>query len=73
MFFHSVLVHNSRPNTSGRPRRLMIYSHYPIQFNLGNDVRNGSRRLIESPYEIEYLRAKASGRTEDLFSAPIFG
>ena len=73
MFFHSVLIHNSRPNTSGRPRRLMIYSHYPAQFDLGNDVRNGSKRLIESPYEIEYLRAKASGRTKDLFSAPIFG
>ena len=73
MFFHSVLVHNSRPNTSGRPRRLMIYSHYPTRFNLGKDIRNGSRRLIESPYEIDYLRAKAGGRTKELFSAPIFG
>ena len=33
MFFHSVLVHNSRSNTSGRPRRLMIYSHFSIIFS----------------------------------------
>ena len=72
MFFHSVLVHNSRPNASGQPRRLMIYSHYPKRFNLGKDIRNGSRRLIESPYEIDYLRAKARGRTKELFSSPIF-
>ena len=29
LLFSSLLIHNSRPNTSGNPRRLMIYSHSP--------------------------------------------
>ena len=72
MLFHSVLVHNSRPNVSGRPRRLMIYSHYPRQSDIGHDVRNGPSRLRESPYEWEYQRAKDRGEFEDVFRAPVF-
>ena len=58
MIFHSLLIHNSRSNTSGKPRRLMIYSHYPKAADLGHDVRNGPSRLQESPYEMEYFRMK---------------
>lgn len=58
MIFHALLIHNSRSNTSGKPRRLMIYSHYPKAANMGHDVRNGPNRLRESPYEMEYLRMK---------------
>jgi len=58
MIFHALLVHNSQANVSGKPRRLMIYSHYPKAADMGNDVRNGPGRLIESPYEMEYLRSK---------------
>lgn len=72
MFFHSLLVHNSRPNVSGRPRRLMIYSHYPEAADMGHDVRNGPRRLEESPFEWEYQRMRQSGIFEDVFSAPVF-
>jgi ectoine hydroxylase-related dioxygenase (phytanoyl-CoA dioxygenase family) len=73
MLFHSVLVHNSCPNVSGKPRRLMIYSHYPKAFNMGADVRNGPTRLRESPYELDYLRARLRGDFQDVFVAPTFG
>ena len=72
MFFHSVLVHNSLPNVSGLPRRLMIYSHYPKAFNMGHDIRNGPGRLRESPYELAYLRARSAGEFQDIFFAPSF-
>ena len=72
MFFHSVLVHNSKSNVSGLPRRVMIYSHCPKAFNMGQDVRNGPGRLRESPYELQYLRARADGKFTDEFSSPTF-
>lgn len=72
MFFHTLLVHNSRPNTSGRPRRLMIYSHYPEAADMGIDIRNGPGRLRESPYELEYLRHRLAGNAEAPFQAPAF-
>jgi ectoine hydroxylase-related dioxygenase (phytanoyl-CoA dioxygenase family) len=68
-FFSSLLVHNSRPNTSGKPRRMMIYSHYPASAKMGVDVRNGPTRLRESPYEWEYTRMKLRGKENDVFRA----
>ncbi|HEY8668503.1 MAG TPA: phytanoyl-CoA dioxygenase family protein [Tepidisphaeraceae bacterium] len=70
MIFHSLLVHDSRPNTSGKPRRLMIYSHYPAKANMGFDVRNGPGRLTEAPWERQYLRMKEAGVYKDQFHAP---
>lgn len=72
MIFHVLTVHNSRSNTSGRPRRLMIYSHYPESFDMPFDVRNGPARWRESPYEREYLRARICGEYQDTFSAPVY-
>lgn len=72
MLFSSLLVHNSRPNLSGKPRRLMIYSHYPKAANMGADVRNGPTRLRESPYEWEYIRKRERGEISDAFKAPTF-
>jgi ectoine hydroxylase-related dioxygenase (phytanoyl-CoA dioxygenase family) len=68
-FFSSLLVHNSRPNISGKPRRMMIYSHYPASVEMGVDVRNGPTRLREAPYEWEYSRMKLRGEGRDVFSA----
>jgi ectoine hydroxylase-related dioxygenase (phytanoyl-CoA dioxygenase family) len=68
-FFSSLLVHNSRPNTSGKPRRMMIYSHYPASAKMGVDVRNGPTRLREAPYEWEYTRMKLRGKENDVFRA----
>ncbi len=72
MIFHALLVHNSRPNVSGRPRRLMIFSHYPKAADMGADVRNGPTRLRESPYEWQYQRRKARGDFADVFAAPTY-
>ncbi|MGA0377048.1 MAG: phytanoyl-CoA dioxygenase family protein [bacterium] len=68
-FFSSLLVHNSRPNNSGKPRRMMIYSHYPASAKMGVDVRNGPTRLREAPYEWEYTRMKLRGKENDVFRA----
>ncbi len=70
MLFHSLLVHNSRSNVSERPRRMMIYSHFPKRFDLGFDIRNGPARLRESPYEWAYQRIKNHGEFQDVFQAP---
>lgn len=70
MLFSSLLVHNSVSNTSGRPRRIMIYSHYPKAADMGTDVRNGPTRLHESPYEWEYVRKRDRGEVTDVFTAP---
>lgn len=70
--FHVLLVHSSRPNTSGRPRRLMIYTHHPRSHPAPLDVRNGPMRLFESPWEMEYLRLKLRGEYNDTFSAPVY-
>lgn len=69
LLFHALLVHASTPNRSARPRRLMIYSHYPERANMGVDVRNGPTRLRESPHELRYLRARLAGVTAQTFSA----
>ena len=70
-FFSSLLVHNSRPNFSEKPRRMMIYSHYPASAKMGVDVRNGPTRLREAPYEWEYTRMKLRGEGRDVFSAGV--
>jgi ectoine hydroxylase-related dioxygenase (phytanoyl-CoA dioxygenase family) len=67
VFFHSLLIHSSRPNETDQPRRLMIYSHYPGREDHGVDVRNGPTRLRESPWERQYLRRRAAGEIEDPF------
>jgi Phytanoyl-CoA dioxygenase (PhyH) len=70
MIFHALLVHNSRPNASGRPRRMMIYSHYPDRVDMGHDVRNGPTRVREQPYEQEYREKVARKAYMPTFSAP---
>lgn len=71
LLFHSLLVHSSGHNDSGRPRRLMLYSHYPdSEFTTYFDERNGPVRYRESPWEWEYQRKLRSGEFEDRFEAP---
>lgn len=72
MLFSSLLIHNSTPNVSGKPRRLMIYSHYPKAADMGTDVRNGPTRLREAPWEWEYVRKRDKGETRDTFKAPTY-
>jgi len=70
MIFHTLLVHNSKANVSGKPRRLMIYSHYPKGAQMGFDVRNGPARLREAPWERQYFRMRLAGKFDDVFTAP---
>jgi ectoine hydroxylase-related dioxygenase (phytanoyl-CoA dioxygenase family) len=70
MLFHVLLVHNSRSNGSGRPRRLTIYSHFPQSAGIGFDVRNGRRRFLESPFEWEYAARLLRGEAAATFRAP---
>ena len=69
---HPAVPHSSERNTSGRPRRLMIYTHHPASHAVPLDVRNGPTRLNESPWEMEYMRAKVRGEYEDTFAAPTY-
>ena len=71
MIFHALLVHNSRPNTSGRPRRIMIYSHYPDRVDMGHDVRNGPTRVREQPYEQQYREMVELSEFKPVFKAPV--
>lgn len=70
LLFHSLLAHNSRSNDTDRPRRLMIYSHYPKSFPICFDVRNGPTRLREAPWEHAYIRKRNCGEFTDIFRAP---
>jgi len=57
LHFSVLTVHNSRPNFTTEPRRLMIYSHHPESWEGPADLRNGPSRLREAPYERAYLQA----------------
>ncbi len=71
MLFHVMLVHNSRANTSGRPRRMMIYSHCPRGAAMPPDARNGLHRRLEGPWERQYERMKTAGVFRDVCKAPV--
>jgi len=63
MLFHAKLVHDSEPNRSGLPRRVMIYSHYPRSHDpdADPDRRNGPVREYARAFEREYLDLVDSG------------
>lgn len=68
LLFHSQLVHNSWHNDSGRPRRLLLYSHYPKgEYQTYFDQRNGPVWYEESAWESEYRRKIWTGEFEDKF------
>jgi ectoine hydroxylase-related dioxygenase (phytanoyl-CoA dioxygenase family) len=74
VLFDSIVWHDSSPNDTEEPRRLMIYSHYPSSVgqerNIVEDERNAPSRRNESPYEWEYQKLKDAGEFEDTFEAP---
>ena len=59
MLFHAKLLHDSEPNRSGEPRRVMIYSHYPESHDDGGgaDRRNGPIRDYARDFEANALNA----------------
>jgi ectoine hydroxylase-related dioxygenase (phytanoyl-CoA dioxygenase family) len=74
VLFDSLVWHDSSPNDTDGPRRLLIYSHYPGETGanrgITEDERNGPSRRRESPYEWEYVRMRERGEFEDRFEAP---
>jgi ectoine hydroxylase-related dioxygenase (phytanoyl-CoA dioxygenase family) len=56
LVFHAKLVHDSEPNRSGEPRRVMIYSHYPRRHDphAEPDRRNGPVRDYARDVERRY-------------------
>jgi ectoine hydroxylase-related dioxygenase (phytanoyl-CoA dioxygenase family) len=71
LVFNSLLVHSFWPNTSGAPRRLLIWSHYPDGVEgLYAGERMAPQRLRESPHEWTYQRLTERGEYPDRFGAP---
>jgi hypothetical protein len=72
MLFHAKLVHDSEPNRSGLPRRVMIYSHYPRSHDpdADPDRRNGPARAYSQDFEAQYRDALEAGRYKDRFHLP---
>ncbi|WP_227376356.1 phytanoyl-CoA dioxygenase family protein [Haladaptatus halobius] len=74
ILFNSVVWHDSSPNETDDPRRLLIYSHYPAsagqERGIVEDERNAPTRRRESPYEWRYQELKDDGEFEDRFQAP---
>ena len=72
MLFHAKLVHDSEPNRSGLPRRVMIYSHYPRSHDPAGDPdrRNGPVRAYSREFEQRYRDLVAAGEYEPAFHLP---
>jgi ectoine hydroxylase-related dioxygenase (phytanoyl-CoA dioxygenase family) len=70
LLFHAKLVHDSEPNRSGQPRRVMIYSHYPRSHDPAADPdrRNGPVREYSRAFEDEYREMVRSGAFEPRFA-----
>ena len=62
MVFHAKLVHDSQPNPTRLPRRLMIYSHYPKSHDpdAEPDRRNGPTRRYAQDFERRYAELGAA-------------
>lgn len=67
MLFHSKLLHDSYPNRTHAPRRLMIYSHYPDSHSFEEDKRNRGGRLAGQEVENAYRALVERGEYADEF------
>jgi ectoine hydroxylase-related dioxygenase (phytanoyl-CoA dioxygenase family) len=67
MIFHSMLLHDSFPNATREPRRIMIYSHYPATYQFEEDKRNRGSRLAGQEMEREYREKLERGEYKDEF------
>lgn len=68
LVFHSKLVHTSSENRSGRPRRVMIFSHYPATHRGDPDRRNRPLRERSREAERRYRELVGSGAYEPTFA-----
>jgi Phytanoyl-CoA dioxygenase (PhyH) len=70
ILFSDLLVHNSRPNVSAEPRRILFFSYCPRGSMPDADVRNRPVRRSETDWEQRYRALKAEGIYRDSFRAP---
>ena len=61
VIFHSRVVHASSPNRTNKPRRLIIYSHFPSTHEVEPDARNQGLRAAGREHESEYAEVLARG------------
>lgn len=75
MLFHAKLLHDSEPNESGEPRRLMIYSHYPLGHDPDGDPdrRNRPIREYATAFEDRYRAALADGAVDAVDTTTTIG
>lgn len=67
LIFHSLLLHDSPPNRTREPRRILILSHYPDTFSFEEDARNRTGRAAAQRAEARYRAMLAQGAYEDEF------
>lgn len=70
IFFSDLLVHDSKPNKSQAPRRIIFFSYCPAGDVVDPDMRNAPTRRLEREHEMRYLQLKKRGQYRDRFSAP---
>lgn len=68
MLFHSKLLHDSCPNETNQPRRVMIYSHYPGRKAMEEDKRNRFGRESGQAVEKQYHLLVEQGAFHDQFT-----
>ena len=61
VIFHSRIVHASSPNRTDKPRRLIIYSHFPSTHDVEPDARNRQLRAAGREHESEYAELLRAG------------
>ena len=61
VIFHSRIAHASSPNLTERPRRLLIYSHFPSTHEVEPDARNRDLRVAGREHEARYAAAVSAG------------
>ena len=61
VLFHSRVVHASSPNRTTKPRRLIIYSHFPETHAVEPDARNRHLRTAGREHESEYAELLEAG------------
>jgi hypothetical protein len=71
IFFSDLLLHNSGPNLTSQPRRLLFFSYTPRGSVADPDMRNRPFRAAEAPFEQNYREAKLRNGFVDTFQAPV--
>jgi hypothetical protein len=72
LIFHSMVVHYSPPNPTNRPRRLLIYSHFPAWHEVDPEERHRASRQRGQEHENMYRELVAQETYRDAWHAPTY-